>query len=292
MASLKDLKNRITTVKSTQKITKAMQMVAAAKLRRAQDAALAARPYAERMTQVLSALGAAYAGRPDAPRLLAGTGSDQVHLLVVATGERGLAGGFNSSIARLARDEANRLIGEGKTVKILTVGRKGNDILKRIFAERIIETVSFREVRQLGYVNAQQVGEKILSLFEAGEFDVATLFFATFKSVISQEPTALQLIPASFETAADDAAGDVAYEYEPDEEAILNDLLPRNISVQVFRALLENNASFFGAQMSAMDNATRNAGDMIKKLTLVYNRQRQAQITKELIEIISGAEAL
>ncbi len=292
MASLKDLKNRITSVKSTQKITKAMQMVAAAKLRRAQDAALAARPYAERMTQVLSALGAAYAGRPDAPRLLAGTGSDQVHLLVVATGERGLAGGFNSSIARLARDEANRLIGEGKTVKILTVGRKGNDILKRIFAERIIETVSFREVRQLGYVNAQQVGEKILSLFEAGEFDVATLFFATFKSVISQEPTALQLIPASFETAADDAAGDVAYEYEPDEEAILNDLLPRNISVQVFRALLENNASFFGAQMSAMDNATRNAGDMIKKLTLVYNRQRQAQITKELIEIISGAEAL
>jgi len=291
MASLKDLKNRIASVKSTQKITKAMQMVAAAKLRRAQDAALAARPYAERMTAVLSALGAAYAGRPDAPRLLGGTGKDQVHLLVVATGERGLAGGFNSSIARLARDAANRLLADGKTVKILTVGRKGNDILKRIFADNIVETVSFREVRQLGYANAQQVGEKILAMYEAGEFDVATLFFATFKSVISQEPTALQLIPAQF-AAEDGADAAVAYEYEPDEEAILTDLLPRNISVQVFRALLENNASFFGAQMTAMDNATRNAGDMIKRLTLDYNRQRQAQITKELIEIISGAEAL
>lgn len=291
MASLKDLKNRIASVKSTQKITKAMQMVAAAKLRRAQDAALAARPYAERMTAVLSALGAAYAGRPDAPRLLGGTGRDQVHLLVVATGERGLAGGFNSSIARLARDEANRLLAEGKTVKMLTVGRKGNDILKRLFADNIVETISFREVRQLGYANAQSVGEKILAMYEAGEFDVATLFFATFKSVISQEPTALQLIPAQF--AADGAAdATLTYEYEPDEEAILTDLLPRNISVQVFRALLENNASFFGAQMSAMDNATRNAGDMIKRLTLDYNRQRQAQITKELIEIISGAEAL
>jgi F-type H+-transporting ATPase subunit gamma len=291
MASLKDLKNRIASVKSTQKITKAMQMVAAAKLRRAQDAALAARPYAERMTAVLGALGAAYAGRPDAPRLLAGTGKDQVHLLVVATGERGLAGGFNSSIARLARDAANRLLKEGKTVKILTVGRKGNDILKRQFAANIIDTISFREVRQVGYVNAQQVGEKILAMFDNGEFDVATLFFATFKSVISQVPTALQLIPATLEAGAA-APGSVSYDYEPDEEAILNDLLPRNISVQVFRALLENNASFFGAQMSAMDNATRNAGDMIKRLTLDYNRQRQAQITKELIEIISGAEAL
>jgi F-type H+-transporting ATPase subunit gamma len=291
MASLKDLKNRIASVKSTQKITKAMQMVAAAKLRRAQEAAIAARPYAERMTQVLSSLGAAYAGRTDAPRLLGGTGKDQVHLLVVATGERGLAGGFNSSIARLARDEANRLLKEGKTVKILTVGRKGNDILKRGFAERIVDNITFRDVRTLGYVNASQVGEKILAMYAAGEFDVATLFFATFKSVISQIPTALQLIPTKFEAAAADANG-VTYDYEPDEEAILNDLLPRNISVQVFRALLENNASFFGAQMSAMDNATRNAGDMIKKLTLVYNRQRQAQITKELIEIISGAEAL
>ena len=291
MASLKDLKNRIASVKSTQKITKAMQMVAAAKLRRAQESAIAARPYAERMTQVLSSLGAAYAGRSDAPVLLGGTGKDQVHLLVVATGERGLAGGFNSSIARLARDEANRLLKEGKAVKILTVGRKGNDILKRTFASNIVDTISFREVRQLGYVNASQVGEKILAMYAAGEFDIATLFFATFKSVISQIPTALQLIPAKFEAPAADA-GSVSYDYEPDEEAILNDLLPRNISVQVFRALLENNASFFGAQMSAMDNATRNAGDMIKRLTLDYNRQRQAQITKELIEIISGAEAL
>jgi len=293
MASLKDLKNRITSVKSTQKITKAMQMVAAAKLRRAQEAAIAARPYAERMTKVLSALGAAYAGRTDAPALLGGSGKDQVHLLVVATGERGLAGGFNSSIARLARDEANRLLKEGKTVKILTVGRKGNDILKRQFASNIVETITFREVRQLGYVNAQSVGQKILDMYAAGEFDVATLFFATFKSVIAQIPTALQLIPAKFDGATTGAdAGAVSYDYEPDEEAILNDLLPRNISVQVFRALLENAASFYGAQMSAMDNATRNAGDMIKRLTLVYNRQRQAQITKELIEIISGAEAL
>jgi len=292
MASLKDLKNRIASVKSTQKITKAMQMVAAAKLRRAQEVAVAARPYAERMTQVLASLGAAYAGRADAPTLLGGTGKDQVHLLVVATGERGLAGGFNSSIARLARDEANRLIREGKTVKILTVGRKGNDILKRTFANNIVDTMSFRDVRQLGYVNAQSVGTKILDMYAAGEFDVATLFFATFKSVISQIPTALQLIPAKFDAAAAASDNSVSYDYEPDEEAILNDLLPRNISVQVFRALLENNASFFGAQMSAMDNATRNAGDMIKRLTLDYNRQRQAQITKELIEIISGAEAL
>jgi F-type H+-transporting ATPase subunit gamma len=292
MPSLKDLKNRIASVKSTQKITKAMQMVAAAKLRRAQEAAEAARPYAERMGNVLAALGAAYAGRPDAPALLAGNGRDQVHLLVVATGERGLAGGFNSSIARLARETALRLIGEGKTVKILTVGRKGNDILKRTFADKIVEAISFREVRQIGYVNAAQVGEKILSMYAAGEFDVATLFYARFKSVISQIPTAQQLIPAKFETTEGGAAETLSYEYEPDEEAILADLLPRNISVQVFRALLENNASFFGSQMSAMDNATRNAGEMIKKLTLSYNRQRQAQITKELIEIISGAEAL
>ena len=291
MATVKEMRTRIGSVKSTQKITKALQMVAAAKLRRAQEAAIAARPYAERMTQVLSSLGAAYAGRTDAPPLLGGTGKDQVHLLVVATGERGLAGGFNSSIARLASVEAARLLKEGKTVKILTVGRKGNDILKRSYAGNIVESITFRDVRQLGYVNASQVGEKILALYAAGEFDVATLFFATFKSVISQVPTALQLIPAKFEAPAADA-GSVTYDYEPDEEAILNDLLPRNISVQVFRALLETNASFFGAQMSAMDNATRNAGDMIKKLTLVYNRQRQAQITKELIELISGAEAL
>jgi F-type H+-transporting ATPase subunit gamma len=294
MPSLKDLKNRIASVKSTQKITKAMQMVAAAKLRRAQEAAEAARPYAERMGKVLAALGSAYAGRQDAPVLLAGNGQDKVHLLVVATGERGLAGGFNSSIARLAREHAQKLLGEGKTVKILTVGRKGNDILKRTFASNIVDSISFREVRNLGYVQASQVGEKILAMFAAGEFDVATLFYAQFKSVIAQIPTAQQLIPAKFDAAATGApSGDnLDYEYEPDEESILADLLPRNISVQIFRALLENNASFFGAQMSAMDNATRNAGDMIKKLQLNYNRQRQAQITKELIEIISGAEAL
>jgi len=290
MASLKDLKNRITSVKSTQKITKAVQLVAAAKLRRAQDAAIAARPYAERMSSVLAALAAAYEGRADAPTLLAGSARDQVHLLVVATGERGLAGGFNSSIARLARDTATKLIAEGKTVKILAVGRKGNDILKRTFADKIVEVVSFRDVRQLGYANAKTVGDKIIAMHAAGEFDVATLFFAQFRSVISQVPTAQQLIPAVFDKAA--GAPSVSYDYEPDEGAILQDLLPRNISVQVFRALLENNASFFGAQMTAMDNATRNAGEMIKKYTLAYNRQRQAQITKELIEIISGAEAL
>jgi F-type H+-transporting ATPase subunit gamma len=294
MPSLKDLKNRIASVKSTQKITKAVQLVAAAKLRRAQDAAIAARPYAERMSSVLASLGAAYAGRSDAPPLLAGTGRDQVHLLVVATGERGLAGGFNSGIARLAREEANRLLAAGKTVKIMAVGRKGNDILKRTFASNIVEVISFREVREIGYVNAQSVGEKILAMFQAGEFDVATLFYSQFRSVISQVPTAQQLIPAKFDVASERPAegAAVAYDYEPDEQAILNDLLPRNISVQVFRALLENNASFFGAQMTAMDNATRNAGEMINKLTLSYNRQRQAQITKELIEIISGAEAL
>ncbi len=293
MASLKDLKNRIASVKSTQKITKAMQMVAAAKLRRAQEAAIAARPYAERMTQVLSALGAAYAGRPGAPVLLGGTGKDQVHLLVVATGERGLAGGFNSSIARLARDEANRLLKEGKTVKILTVGRKGNDILKRGYADKIVESITFREVRTLGYVNAAQVGEKILAMYANGEFDVATLFFATFKSVISQIPTAQQLIPAKAPEGVSppDLKG-AAYLYEPNETEILEALLPRYINGQILQGLLENQAGFYGAQMGAMDNATRNAGDMIKSLSLRYNRQRQANITKELIEIISGAEAL
>jgi F-type H+-transporting ATPase subunit gamma len=295
MPSLKDLKNRITSVKSTQKITKAMQMVAAAKLRRAQEAAEAARPYAQRMEAVLAGLGSALAGREDAPPLLAGTGRDQVHLLVVATGERGLAGGFNSSIARLARDHANRLLAAGKTVKILTVGRKGNDILKRTYADSIVDFVTFRDVKQLGFANAKTIGDKVLALYAAGEFDIATLFFSRFQSVISQVPTALQLIPANVTVAGGEGtatASSVDYEYEPSEEAILADLLPRNISVQIFRALLENGASFYGAQMSAMDNATRNAGEMIGKLQLSYNRQRQAQITKELIEIISGAEAL
>ncbi|SMQ86148.1 ATP synthase F1 subcomplex gamma subunit [Devosia lucknowensis] len=295
MPSLKDLKNRIDSVKSTQKITKAMQMVAAAKLRRAQEAAEAARPYAERMGKVLAALGAVYDGQENAPVLLGGTGKDQVHLLVVATGERGLAGGFNSSIARLARDHAQKLIAQGKTVKILTVGRKGHDILRRQYPELIVDTFNFREVKQVGFTQAQQVADKVLAMFAAGEFDVATLFFAKFGSVISQVPTAQQIIPAKLEKVdgeGEAAASAVPYEYEPSEEAIVEDLLPRNISVQVLRALLENSASFYGAQMSAMDNATRNAGEMIGKLQLSYNRQRQAQITKELIEIISGAEAL
>ena len=294
MPSLKDLKNRIDSVKSTQKITKAMQMVAAAKLRRAQDAAEAARPYAERMERVLSSLATVYEGQSSAPVLLAGNGQDQVHLLIVATGERGLAGGFNSSIARLARDHAARLLAEGKTVKILTVGRKGNDILKRQYPNLIVDTISFREVKNVGFAQASQISEKVQSMFAAGEFDVATLFFAKFGSVISQVPTAQQIIPAKIERSAGEgvAPSNVIYEYEPSEEAIVEDLLPRNISVQIFKALLENGASFYGAQMSAMDNATRNAGEMIGKLQLSYNRQRQAQITKELIEIISGAEAL
>ncbi len=295
MPSLKDLKNRIDSVKSTQKITKAMQMVAAAKLRRAQDAAEAARPYAERMGKVLAALGAVYEGQENAPALLRGTGKDQVHLLVVATGERGLAGGFNSSIARLAREHAAKLISQGKTVKILTVGRKGHDILRRQYPDNIVNTFNFREIKQVGFVQAQQVADKVLEMFQVGEFDVATLYFAKFGSVISQVPTAQQLIPAKLERVEGDGAAEAAavpYEYEPSEEAIVEDLLPRNIAVQVLRALLENSASFYGAQMSAMDNATRNAGEMIGQLQLSYNRQRQAQITKELIEIISGAEAL
>ncbi|MEB2847668.1 F0F1 ATP synthase subunit gamma [Rhizobiales bacterium RZME27] len=293
MPSLKDLKNRIASVKATQKITKAMKMVAAAKLRRAQEAAEAARPYAERMGKVLASLSAANAGNAEAPLLLSGTGKDQVHLLVVATGERGLAGGFNSSIIRLARDHALKLLSEGKTVKILTVGRKGNDILRRSFRENIVDYITFREVKQLSFVQADEVASKVLTMFNAGEFDIATLFYARFQSVISQVATAQQIIPAKFdEVSASDNTSAALYEYEPSEEEILEDLLPKNVAIQIFRALLENNASFYGAQMSAMDNATRNAGDMINKLTLSYNRQRQAQITKELIEIISGAEAL
>ncbi|CAD7023068.1 ATP synthase subunit gamma, membrane-bound, F1 sector [Pseudorhizobium banfieldiae] len=292
MPSLKDLKNRIASVKATQKITKAMKMVAAAKLRRAQEAAEAARPYAERMNKVLASLSAANAGNAEAPLLLSGTGRDQVHLLVVATGERGLAGGFNSSIIRLARDHALKLIREGKTVKILTVGRKGNDILRRTFKDNIVDYVTFREVKQLSFANADDVARRVLDLFNKGEFDVATLFYARFQSVIAQVATAQQIIPAKFDEADAGSGSAALYEYEPSEEEILADLLPRNVAVQIFRALLENNASFYGAQMSAMDNATRNAGEMINKLTLSYNRQRQAQITKELIEIISGAEAL
>lgn len=291
MPSLKDLRNRIASVKATRKITKAMQMVAAAKLRRAQEAAVAARPYSERMAVVLSNLASAVEGKPDAPALLAGNGKDQVHLLIVATAERGLCGGFNSSIAKLAREHADKLIAQGKTVKIYTVGKKGNDALKRLYGKYIVDAKDFRGVKQLAFSDAQGVADKVISMFEKGEFDVATLFFSEFKSVISQKPTALRIIPAQVGGKGADLGGAV-YEAEPEEGEILADLLPRNIAVQVFRGLLENAASEQGARMSAMDNATRNAGDMINKLSIKYNRQRQAQITKELIEIISGAEAL
>jgi F-type H+-transporting ATPase subunit gamma len=292
MPSLKDLRNRIASVKATRKITKAMQMVAAAKLRRAQEAAVAARPYSERMAAVLSNLASSMEGREGAPTLLAGTGKDQVHLLVVATAERGLCGGFNSSIAKLAREHLERLLADGKTVKILTVGKKGQDALKRVYGKYFIDHVDLRGSKTVGFGNAQGVAQKLLALFEAGAFDVATLFFSEFKSVISQKPTALRLIPASVGATKAPDLGGAIYDAEPDEGEILADLLPRNISVQVFRGLLENAASEQGARMSAMDNATRNAGDMINKLSIKYNRQRQAQITKELIEIISGAEAL
>ncbi len=292
MPSLKDLRNRIASVKATRKITKAMQMVAAAKLRRAQEAAVSARPYSERMAAVLSNLASSMQGKDGAPQLLAGTGKDQTHLLVVATAERGLCGGFNSSIAKIAREHADRLISQGKTVKIFTVGKKGNDALKRLYGRYIIDAVDFRGVKALGFNHAQGVAQKILKLFDDGQFDVATLFFAQFKSVMSQKPTALRLIPAAVGEANAPDLGGAIYDAEPDEGEILADLLPRNIAVQAFRGLLENAASEQGARMSAMDSATRNAGDMINKLSIKYNRQRQAQITKELIEIISGAEAL
>ncbi len=291
MASLKDMRVRIAATKATQKITKAMQMVAASKLRRAQVAAEAARPYAERMGKVLGSIAAAVAGSDSAPRLLAGTGNDKVQLLVVCTAERGLCGPFNSSIVRLARDKANALIADGKEVKILCVGRKGYDQLRRLFGKLIIETIDLRGVRTIGFEQAEMIAKKVVALFDQGAFDVATLFFSRFKSVIAQIPTAQQIIPPLFEQASETGPA-AAYEYEPEEEEILAELLPRNLSVQVFRALLENAASEQGARMSAMDNATRNAGEMIRKQTLTYNRTRQAMITKELIEIISGAEAL
>lgn len=294
MPSLKDLRTRIASVKATQKITKAMQMVAAAKLRRAQEAAEAARPYSQRMGAVLSNITAAVGGDGDAPALMTGTGKDETHLLVVCTAERGLCGGFNSQIARLARETTRRLQGQGKTVKIITVGKKGYDILRRDFANLIIDRIELREVKQIGFVNANDIAHKVIKLFNEGQFDVCTLIYSEFKSVISQIPTAQQIIPAAAPAAADAKGAETGavYEYEPEPGEILSDLIPRNIAVQVFRALLENAAGEMGAKMSAMDNATRNAGDMINKLTITYNRQRQAQITKELIEIISGAEAL
>lgn len=291
MPNLKDLKNRIASVKSTRKITKAMQMVAAAKLRRAQESAEMARPYADKMQAVMSGLASAVGNAEGAPRLLAGNGRDQVHLLIVMTAERGLCGGFNSTIVRKARAHAQELLANGKTVKILTVGKKGREQIKRDYADHLVGHVDLSEVKRIGYANASEIASDVLARFDADEFDVATIFYNRFESVITQVPTATQIIPAQFE-AGEDAEPATLYEYEPSEEAVLEDLLPRGIATQIFTALLENGASEQGARMSAMDNATRNAGEMIDKLTIEYNRSRQAVITSELIEIISGAEAL
>jgi F-type H+-transporting ATPase subunit gamma len=292
MASLKELRNRIASVQATQKITRAMQMVAASKLRRAQEAAEAARPYADRMGAVLGNLASGITDAESAPKLLAGTGSDKRHLLIVATAERGLCGGFNSSIARLAREDAKKLISDGKQVEILCVGRKGYDVLKRYFTTELREPISYQGHKSIGYDQAQEVAERVLSDFDADGFDICTLYYSRFQNVISQIPTGAQIIPASFDSAEAPELGGAAYDYEPEENEILDALLPRNIAVQILRALLENAASEQGARMSAMDNATRNAGEMIDSLSITYNRSRQAQITKELIEIISGAEAL
>ena len=289
MPSLKDLKIRIESVKSTRKITKAMQMVAAAKLRRAQEAAESARPYAERMEAVLGNLASGMANSPSAPRLLSGTGRAEVHLLVVATAERGLCGAFNSSIVRLARTRVAKLQDEGKTVKILTIGKKGREQMRRDLRDLLIDHVDFSGVKKVTYSDAAEIARGLVQRFDAGEFDVCTVFYSRFQSVIAQVPTERQLIPAIFEAEGGPVP---SYEYEPDEEEILADLLPRGIATQIFAALLENGASEQGARMSAMDNATRNAGEMIEKLTIVYNRSRQQAITNELIEIISGAEAL
>ena len=289
MPNLSDLKNRIASVKSTRKITKAMQMVASAKLRRAQDAAQAGRPYAERFNAVMAGLAASVGTSEGGPKLLTGTGSDQTHLLVVMTAERGLCGGFNSNIAKLARMAAQQLLAEGKTVKILTVGKKGRESLKREFGTLLVDHVDLSDVKRVGYDNASAIAQNVLHRFDAGGFDVAKIFYSEFGSVVNQIPTELQVIPAKFEAATDEGT---VYDYEPSEEGILADLLPRSVATQIFTALLENAASEQGARMSAMDNATRNAGEMIDKLTIQYNRSRQAKITNELIEIISGAEAL
>ncbi len=292
MPSLKDLKNRIESVKSTRKITKAMQMVAAAKLRRAQESAEMSRPYTERFKSVMAGLAASVGDNDSAPRLLTGTGSDQTHLLVVMTAERGLCGGFNANIAKLARAKAEELAAEGKTVKIMTVGKKGRDQLRRDWKDNLVEHVDLSDVKHVSYGDAQGVAQKVLDRFDAGEFDVATIFYSNFINVVTQEPVAHQVIPATFEDEADEGSESVVYDYEPSEEQILADLLPRWVATAIFGGLLENGASEQGARMSAMDNATRNAGDMIDKLTIQYNRSRQAVITNELIEIISGAEAL
>ena len=293
MPSLKDLKSRISSVKSTRKITKAMQMVAAAKLRRAQEAAEMARPYAERFNAVMGKLAASVGDNDEAPKLLRGTGSDEVQLLVVITAERGLCGGFNGNIAKLARAEAQKLLAEGKTVKIITVGKKGRDVLKRDMGDHFIHHVDLTEVKNIGYADAQGIAREVLDRFDEGEFDVAKIFYSTFQNVVSQIPTMQQVIPFDIPETEDDAAtADTLYDYEPDEAAILAQLLPRAVATAIFSGLLENGASEQGARMSAMDNATRNAGEMIEDLTIEYNRTRQAVITNELIEIISGAEAL
>ena len=292
MPSLKDLKNRIESVKNTRKITKAMQMVAAAKLRRAQESAEASRPYTERFNAVLGALASANAVGSGGPQLLVGTGKDQTHLLVLMTAERGLCGGFNSNIAKLAKAHALKLLEQGKTVKIITVGKKGRDVVKRDLGEHFVDHIDLSEIKSIRYTDAQAISKSILERFTAGEFDVATLFYSKFVNVVTQIPTAQRVIPASFDDDEGTKTESVNYEYEPTEEEILADLLPRGVGTQIFAALLENGASEQGARMSAMDNATRNAGDMIDKLTIQYNRSRQAVITNELIEIISGAEAL
>ena len=293
MPNLKDLKNRIASVKSTRKITKAMQMVAAAKLRRAQEAAEASRPYSERFNAVMAGLAASVGGSDSAPKLLSGTGEDKVHLLVVMTAERGLCGGFNSNIAKKAKAHARDLLAQGKEVKILTVGKKGRDALRRDLGDHLVGHVDLSEVKKIGYGDAQNIAQDVLNRFDAGEFDVATIFYAKFVNVVMQTPTAQQIIPAKFDgEEGDDSAASTLFDYEPSEEAVLADLLPRGVATAIFSALLENGASEQGARMSAMDNATRNAGEMIDKLTIEYNRSRQAVITNELIEIISGAEAL
>ena len=290
MASLDDLKKRIASVKSTQKITKAMKMVAAAKLRRAQESAEKGRPYSQKMNNVILNLSSGISDKENAPKLLSGTGNDKVHLCVVMTSDRGLCGGFNSNIIKKAKNHFSTILEEGKDLKIITVGSKGNDQLKRVYGDKIIENISFKESKNANYFDADKVGKMVIEKFQAGELDVCTIFYNQFKNVITQIPQAQQIIPLNNED--DENGSDESYEFEPDEDEILSNLLPKNISTQIFKAMLENSASEQGSRMSAMDNATRNAGEMVDKLTIEYNRRRQAAITKELIEIISGAESL
>ena len=291
MASLDDLKKRIASVKSTQKITKAMKMVAAAKLRKAQESAEKGRPYSEKMNKVILNLSSGISDKDNAPKLLSGTGNDQVHLCVVMTSDRGLCGGFNSNIIKKAKSYFSKILSEGKELKIITVGSKGNDQLKRIYGDRIIENISFKESKNANYFDADKVGKIVIDKFESSEFDICTIFYNQFKNVITQIPQAQQIVPLNSEDSEDNTSEE-SYEFEPDEDEILSNLLPKNISTQIFKAMLENSASEQGSRMSAMDNATRNAGEMVDKLTIQYNRSRQAAITKELIEIISGAESL